>query len=114
MNNLTQQTEQEEDIDLLKYWFLFLRNWYWLLFGLVLGLSASFFYIRYATPMYAVSGKVMLNEKEESSVSVLEQLGLKESANAENDLAVLKSSLLMRRVVDTLGLAYCLQNQRTH
>ena len=96
---------EAEGLDLTQYLFLFLRNWYWLAFGLAFGYAVAWAILRYSTPIYRVSATALLNEKDQNVAFPLgSTTGLAPVNNIETDLLVLKSVNLMRRVVDSLGL----------
>ena len=98
---------EEEGIDIMKYVFLFLRNWYWILLGLLIGGGIAWLQVRYATTIYQVSGKVLIAEEESRSISeevIIQDLGFSQSSNVSNEIRVLGSSSLMREVVDSLQL----------
>ena len=98
---------QDSRNDLVEYFFLFLRNWYWLALGLAIGLTIAWLHLRYSTNIYQVKGTVLINEKGQRSISeemIVEDLGFAAKSNVEDDLQILKSSSLMRRVVDSLGI----------
>lgn len=88
----------------LKYWYLFV-------IGAVICIAAAFLYLRYkVTPIYRVSGKILLNDKKESSESTglesLSNLGLiKMSKNMQDEIGVLQSYDLMKITVDELDMA---------
>ena len=45
-----------------------LRNWYWLVLSLVLCLALSFIYLRYATPQYFTTSRILLKNDEKASL----------------------------------------------
>ena len=80
---------------------------YWPIFFLTIaiGLTFSFFKIRYATPMYEASAGIMLKDKEDGVESVLNALeGSEKKKNVENEIELLKSKNLMTQVVKNLGI----------
>lgn len=80
---------------------------YWPIFVLTIaiGLTFSFFKIRYATPMYEASAAIMLKDKEDGVESVLNALeGTEKKKNVENEIELLKSKNLMSQVVKNLGI----------
>lgn len=84
-----------------------MRNWYWPVLGLAIGFAVARVKLRYATTIYQVSGSVLLNDQTQRSLTeeaITAQLGFDQTSSVENELQVLKSSSLMRRVVDSLGL----------
>jgi tyrosine-protein kinase Etk/Wzc len=96
-----------KELDLKYFFFLFLRNWYWLLLGLLIGYGIAWLNLRYATNIYQVGGSILLEDNAKSSISeeiITEKLGLEQESNVDDQIQVLKSTTLMRRVVDSLHL----------
>ena len=82
----------------LPYWPIFLIT-------ISIGLTVSFFKIRYATPMYQAGAGIMLKDKEDGVESVLNALeGTESKKNVENEIELLKSQNLMTQVVKELGI----------
>ncbi len=96
-----------KELDIKYFFFLFLRNWYWLVLGLMIGYSIAWVKLRYATNIYQVGGSILLEDNAKSSISeeiITEKLGLEQESNVDDQIQVLKSTTLMRRVVDSLDL----------
>ena len=82
----------------LPYWPIFLIT-------ISIGITFSFFKIRYATPMYQAGAGIMLKDKEDGVESVLNALeGTESKKNVENEIELLKSQNLMTQVVKDLGI----------
>jgi len=100
----------EEMLDLKKLLFRFLRNWYWLLLGLIIGLSIAYTYLRYSTTIYNVSSTIFITGKSQGGFSqekIIAELGGDPGmsrSNVANELQILRSGNLMRAVVDSLQL----------
>ncbi len=96
-----------KELDIKYFFFLFLRNWYWLLLGLMIGYSIAWVKLRYATNIYQVGGSILLEDNAKSNISeeiITEKLGLEQESNVDDQIQVLKSTTMMRRVVDSLNL----------
>ena len=99
---------QEESIDIKKYFFKFLSNWYW--FAIALGLTMSIAYMvnRYSEPTYTISASVIVgdDEAETGSVSALiSELGMRRRimrAEVVNEIAILKSYAMARKTIEAL------------
>lgn len=105
------QNEDEEgffDLDIKTLLFRFLRNWYWFVIGIGLGIGAAWLELRYAIPIYNVGGSILIkDESYEGGISenvIIEDLGFKSSSRMTNELQILKSRSLMRKVVDSLKI----------
>jgi len=63
------QSQEETGTDIRHYLFLFLKHWYWLALGLIIGLTIAWLQLRYATNIYRVKGTVLINQEEQRSIS---------------------------------------------
>lgn len=80
---------------------------YWPIFviTIAIGLTGSFFKLRYATPMYEAKAGIMIKDDEDGVESVLNALeGTQKKKNVENEMELLKSKNLMTQVVKNLGI----------
>jgi capsular exopolysaccharide synthesis family protein len=96
-----------KELDFTYFVFFFLRIWPWMLLGLLLGLFGAWVKLRYSTTIYQVMGTVLIEDQKQRSLSeeaVTSQLGIMPESNVENELQILKSSSLMKRVIDSLQL----------
>lgn len=105
-NQMINSKQKEETVNILNE---LIQKYlpYWPLFVLTIsiGLTFSFFKIRYATPMYQASAGIMLKDKEDGVESVLNALeGTESKKNVENEIELLKSKNLMMQVVKNLGI----------
>ncbi len=74
---------------------------------LALSISVAYIYLRYKIPMYSSSLSLLIKDETKSggSDALLDNLGIyKKKANLSNEIEVLRSASLMKRVVDTLKL----------
>lgn len=72
-------------------------------------LLIAFLYLRYAVPVYSVGGTMLIRSEQQNTSrnNELEMLmGGNKTANILNEIEVLKSSPLMKRVVEKLGLQF--------
>ena len=76
------------------------------LFSLGLTLLGAWIYLRYKVPVYNVSSKIIIkNENSNSNDEALEKVMVfKKAVNLSNEIEIMKSRALMKRVVDSLGL----------
>jgi len=100
--------DEEESIDLKRYFFLFLNKWYWFVFAGFIGLVCAFLINRYSTPVYESSNTVIITDQETSMGamgSIMEDfsgLGGK-SQNIENQIGILSSYTLTKRTLERLN-----------
>ncbi|MFN7117488.1 MAG: GumC family protein, partial [Saprospiraceae bacterium] len=105
-NGIGEQNQGPSDI--LRLAFLFLRNWYWLALGLAITLSLTWLRLRYSTSIFSVQGTMLINTAQQSRLSeeaLVQELGYEGSrADADDETQILRSSSLMRQVVDSLDI----------
>lgn len=87
----------------------YLRHWRWLLVTLVLSLLGGLIVINYQTPLYEVSGTILIKDDKKggalSELSAFEDLGLlQKTSNIDNEIELLKSRALMTLVARELRL----------
>lgn len=101
--------EADQGLDLQRTIRLLLTHWVWFALGLVLALSAAYLYLRYAIPVYKVSSTILLETEKNNGLTeeaLVSELGFKSGAEIEDEMEILRSSMLMKRVVDSLNLQY--------
>lgn len=78
---------------------------YWPLYAvfIVVACLLAFVYLRYTTPKYAASAKVLIKDEAKNNTGegqIMQDLGLQtNAANVENEVEILKSRTLMKKVV---------------
>ncbi len=100
-------TPPADDIDLMRYVSLFISNWLWIAAALLTALGIAYVYNRYAQKVYNVSSTLMIKEQQSSgAVANMEQIFAgnvyNPYPNLEDEVAILKSYSLNRRVIDEL------------
>ena len=76
---------------------LLVLNWQWFLLSLIICLSASLIYLRYASPVYKVSGRMLVKDEDKrrnttQMLANMQDLGfLSNSTGIENEVEVLQS-----------------------
>ena len=69
---------QEESIDIKKYLFKFLSNWYWFAITISVALAIAYMVNRYSEPIYTISSSLIISDKQSDVASVeaiIEELG---------------------------------------
>lgn len=98
----------DHPFDWRAFLFRLLRNWYWFLLAIGLSVAAAWVYLRYAVPIYQVSSTILIqSEKNQRTVTeafITEKLGIETNFEIEDEIQLLKSRSLMRRVVDSLRI----------
>jgi uncharacterized protein involved in exopolysaccharide biosynthesis len=87
----------------------YLRHWIWLALIFIAFLAVSLAYSRYSKLSYTSRGLLMIQDEQKSSgsseLSVLKDLGiLKGESNVSNEIELLRSRTLLRKVVEELHL----------
>lgn len=94
--------------DLKKIFFNYLQYWYLFLLSIALCLFFAIIHIRYyTTPEFYISSTILIKDKNNNifSPSSAEGLGgLSQNKNLGNEILILKSNNLMRKVINELGL----------
>ncbi|MBW3545617.1 MAG: capsular biosynthesis protein, partial [Bacteroidetes bacterium] len=101
--------EESEQVDLKKLLTGAWHYWYLFVLGLALCVGAALLYLRYTTPQYEVSSKLLIKDDKKGPElrgdAVFSELDIfKSSNNIDNEIEVLKSISLMERVLTELSL----------
>ena len=101
--------EEGSGIDIRVLWSIFLDYKWWFAASAFTCVLAAFIYLRYATPKYEVSTKVLIKDKENrrymaTSISqTFSEMGLMNNSNGfDNELEILATKTLNRRTVINL------------
>ena len=86
-------------------------NWQWFLLTMFIFLCGAFIYLRYTTPTYSVSARVLIKEDKNSRRSNTNMLAsmqdsgfMTNSVGLENEMEILQSNLLLRDAVMDMKL----------
>lgn len=95
--------------DLGKLFSTYTKHWIWFVLSCILCFIGAFFYLRYTTPEYSASAKIMLlSDKNSTPASAilddLRNFSDNESTEVEDEIEILKSRSLMENVVKKLNL----------
>jgi tyrosine-protein kinase Etk/Wzc len=117
MENNNQNSQLLSDIqnddsgpDLKNILYTFLQYWYWFLAAVVLCLLAAFLYLRYTTPVYNVSSKILIKDDKGggsggSSDDLLSQMDIFSTKNnVNNEKQILQTHYVIEKVVNALQL----------
>lgn len=106
--------EREENINLRALLIKFLIYWPWFIVSVIICLGLAFFYLRFQTPVYNTTATVLIKETDPRSkamtqanggVAVLQDIsGFSMTSNFDNEVEILKSRTLIKKVVSELGL----------
>ena len=106
------QESKEENIDVKELLFKYLIHWPWFVGAVVACLIAAWVYLYMSTPVYNISATVLIKDDKKGGsagmLSGLESLGLdgmvSSSQNIDNEIEVLRSKIIVKEVVEDLGL----------
>jgi capsular exopolysaccharide synthesis family protein len=105
-------TPHEEGIDIKKYVFLILKNWWWFAITLFISITVSYMINRYSQKVYGSSCSLIIGEPDSrigNTENILDELararGRKRKAVVENEISVLKSYNLARMALDELDFS---------
>lgn len=103
--------EDTEGLDLKQILSRILANWYWIALSVLVCLACANLYVRYKTPNYKISARVLVNdEKKGAGLSgggdLLGDLGglLGTKSTVDNEAEILKTRYLMEQVVKDMNL----------
>lgn len=103
--------DEEKPVDYKAIIFEYLLYWPIILIFLILALAGAYVYLRYQAPVYSVSSTVLIKQGDKtkpsssSSLASMQDLGmLSMASNFDNEIEILQSYTLIRKVVNTLDL----------
>lgn len=104
---LIEDFEEGNSLDLKGIFLKYLRYWPWFLVAVILSVSGSIFYLKYATVSYRSVAKIkIVDESKEMNIGTdaMSLLSGKSQINLDNEIEVLKSFRLLKQVVEELDL----------
>lgn len=114
LNNTTPENPEESSFNLYEIIFKYLVYWPWFVASVIICLVLAFVYLRYQAPVYNVTASVLIKEQDPRSRAMsansgaLEALqsmgGFSMTNNFDNEVEILKSRTLIKKVVTHLGL----------
>jgi capsular exopolysaccharide synthesis family protein len=108
-NNFYLENPEQEEISIIQIVFHYLRYWKFFLLSIVICLGLAYAYLFYTTPSYKVSSKVVIRDEKKGQSSfdmaAFNDLGIvMPKNNLDNEIELLRSSTLMKGVVDSLQI----------
>jgi tyrosine-protein kinase Etk/Wzc len=84
-----------------------LKNWYWFIISVVVFVSISFIYLRYSTPIYRTTSKILISSDKdqgsgEDALAKALSSQFSSSSNVEGEAEIFKTRHLMDQVVRSL------------
>lgn len=121
-NIFINSNQDESALDYQVFFQKFKRHWRWFAISILTCLVAAFAYLRYTTPTYNVSAGVLIQQKDQKgslgglsggALGMLSGLGgISFSSNFDNELEIMQSRTLIKKVVTDLGLYISTTKQR--
>ena len=110
---------QEESINLYAIFFKYFAYWPWFVASVLVCLVGCYIYLRFQTPVYSVSSSVLIKEEDSrnnsssSPLATMQDLGMfSMTNNFDNEVEILKSPTLVRKVVDDMLLYISISEKR--
>lgn len=106
------QEENEKPVDYKAILFEYLMYWPWLVACLIVCVIAAWCYLRYQAPVYNVNATVLIKQDDKNkagganaSLAAMQDFGmLSMASNFDNEVEILQSRTLLKKVVNTLNL----------
>ena len=103
---------QEKPFNIYEIVFKYLVYWPWFIISVIVCLAAAFVYLRYSTPVYSVYSTVLIKETDPRSkisgsnalMALQDVGGFSMTSNFDNEVEILKSVSLAKKVVTDMGL----------
>ncbi len=110
-------SEYEEEIDYKELLFHCLIRLPWFVVSLLVCMAAAFVYLRYQEPVYSVSSSVLIKEEEKKNANdlqtAMQDFGfLSMTSRFDNEVIILNSRTLVKKVISQLGLYINLSESR--
>ena len=121
MEQIPQQEHKDEIINLYEILFKYLVYWHWFVAGVVVMLIGAWLWLRYQAPVYNVQASVLIQEQDKRSnnaaagpLAAMQDLGVfSMTNNFDNEVEILRSRTLLKKVVTTLNLYTSITRPRT-
>lgn len=114
------QPEDEKPVDYKALFFEYLMYWPWILGCVIVMGIAMYAYLRYQAPVYNVNATVLIKQGDQSKnpsaspMQAMQDLGmLSMASNFDNEVEILRSRTLVKKVVNKLNLYINYQEAQT-
>lgn len=112
--------EEESSFDIRDIVFKLMLYWPWFLISVIICLCTGYIYLRYKAPIYETSGSVLIEEQNKrnnraaNAAIDMSALGMfSMTSNFDNEIVVLSSRTLIKKVVTDLGLYTSVAKKRS-
>lgn len=115
------QAENEKPVDYKAILFEYLMYWPWFIACLLVCIVGAWCYLRYQTPVYNVNATVLIKQGDKNqpngqnaSLAAMQDLGMLSMANNfDNEVEIIQSRTLLKKVVNALNLNITYTEKRT-
>lgn len=118
--NIKNHRIEEQEIDLVGLFFKYLFYWRWFVASVLVCCVGMYIYLRYQTPVYDISSSVLIKEEDKRGgsasdpLSAIQDMGMfSMTSNFDNEVEILRSRTLIKKVVSDLGLYINVAEERT-
>ena len=111
--------DKEEQTDFRALFFKYFIHWPWFVASVVVCLLFAYIYLRYQPPIYEVSSSILIKEDEKKSntpnaLAAIQDFGMfSMTSKFDNEIEILHSRTLIKKVVSQLGLYTSLSQKST-
>jgi len=109
--NVQQESEEKSSFDFKTLYTIFILNWKWFVLSMIICIGSAIIYLRYATPQYMTSAKILIkddNKRGRNNIDPLmslDNLGIVSSTmGIENEIEIIKSFAIAQQAVKELKL----------
>lgn len=113
-NQIKKNIRQEEPLNIRDLIFKFVVYWPWFVISAIVLVVCAYIYLRFQEPVYSITSTILVKEQDQrtkmmgtagGAMSALQDMGgFTMSSSFDNELEILKSRTLVKKVVSELGL----------
>ena len=102
--------QEEEPLNLYAIFFKYLVYWPWFVVSVLVCVVGAYVYLRYQTPVYNVKSAVLIKEQDKGksaagAFAAMSEMGMMSmTSKFDNEVQILKSQTLVKKVIVDLGL----------
>jgi len=104
--------EEDNSFDFRTILTIFILNWHWFVLSVFICVCAAFLYLRYKSPVYQVSAKMLIKDEMQqrrggsnTMLANMQDMGIiSNSTGVDNEVEILRSKILSREAVKDLKL----------
>ena len=107
---IKKNSEQDDSINIREEIEKYLLQWRWFLVSVLVFLAIAFFYLRYSTPIYKSTTKILVKDDRKGGIanelSAFSELGILSGtkSNVDNEIEIIKSRTLIEKTIKDLSL----------